>query len=83
MSRVWVIATNTFREAVRDRILNSILFFAVILLAVSLGLREVSIGDTDKVVRGVALGGVSFLASLIALFLGVSLVYKEIERRTI
>ncbi len=83
MSRIWVIATNTFREAVRDRILNSILFFAVLLLGISLGLREVSIGDTDKVVRGVALGGVSFLATLVALFLGVSLVYKEIERRTI
>jgi ABC-type transport system involved in multi-copper enzyme maturation permease subunit len=83
MSRIWVIATSTFREAVRDRILNSILFFAVLLLGVSLGLREVSIGDTDKIVRGVALGGVSLLASLIALFLGVSLVYKEIEKRTI
>lgn len=83
MSRVWVIATNTFREAVRDRVLNSILFFAVILLGVSLALREVSIGDTEKVVRGVALGGVSFLGAIIAMFLGVGLVYKEIERKTI
>lgn len=83
MSRIWVIATNTFREAVRDRILNSILFFAVLMLGLSLALRELSIGDTDKVVRGVALGGVSLLAAIVALFLGVSLVYKEIERRTI
>lgn len=83
MSRIWVIATNTFREAVRDRILNSILFFAVLLLGLSLALRELSIGDSDKVVRGVALGGVSMLAAVVALFLGVSLVYKEIERRTI
>jgi ABC-type transport system involved in multi-copper enzyme maturation permease subunit len=83
MSRIWVIATNTFREAVRDRILNSILFFAVLMLGLSLALRELSIGDSDKVVRGVALGGVSLLAAIVALFLGVSLVYKEIERRTI
>lgn len=83
MSRVWTIATNTFREAVRDKVLNSILFFAVILLFLSLAMREVSIGDTDKVVRGVALGGVSGLAGVIAIFLGVGLVYKEIERKTI
>lgn len=83
MSRIWVIATNTFREAVRDRVLNSILFFAVILLGISLALREISIGDTEKVVRGVALGGVSFLGAIIAMFLGVGLVYKEIERKTI
>lgn len=83
MSRVWVIATNTFREAVRDRVLHSILFFAVILLCLSLALREVAIGDTDKVVRGVALGGTSLLAAVIAIFLGVGLVYKEIEKKTI
>ncbi len=83
MSRIWVIATSTFREAVRDRVLNSILFFAVLLLGLSLALREISIGDTEKVVRGVALGGVSLLAAIIALFLGVGLVYKEIERKTI
>ncbi len=83
MSRVYVIATNTFREAVRDRVLHSILFFAVILLCLSLALREMSIGDTAKVVRGVALGGTSLLAAIIAIFLGVGLVYKEIEKKTI
>ena len=83
MTRIWVIATNTFREAVRDRVLNSILFFAVILLGLSLALREISIGDSEKVVRGAALGGVSLLAAIIALFLGVGLVYKEIEKKTI
>ena len=83
MRRIWTIATATFREAVRDKVLNSILFFAVILLFVSLAMKDVSIGDADKVVRGVALGGVSALAGVIAIFLGVGLVYKEIERKTI
>lgn len=83
MARIWVIAVSTFREAVRDRALHSILFFAVILLFVSLALREFSIGDTDKVVRGTALGGISLIAGVIAIFLGVSLVYKEIEKKTI
>lgn len=83
MTRLWAIASNTFREAVRDKVLNSILFFAVILMFLSLALREISIGDTQKVVRGVALGGVSMLAAVIAIFLGIGLVYKEIEKKTI
>lgn len=80
---IWAVATNTFREAVRDKVLHSILFFAVLLLLVSLGMREVSVGDTDKVVRGVALGGIALVGALIAIFLGVGLVWKEIERKTI
>lgn len=83
MNRIWAVATNTLREAVRDRILHSILFFAAILLFLSLAMRELTIGDADKVVRGVALGGISTVAAIIAIFLGVGLVYKEIERRTI
>lgn len=76
-------ATNTFREAVRDRILASILFFAGLLLLLSLAMREMTIGDSEKVVRGVALGGISLIGAIIAIFLGVGLVYKEIERKTI
>lgn len=74
---------NTFREAIRDKVLNSILFFAALMLFVSLAMQELTIGDQDKVVRGVALGGVSLVAALISVFLGVGLVYKEIERKTI
>ena len=57
MRAVLAVATNTFREAVRDKVLYSILFFAVLLLFVSLGMREITLGDQAKVVRGVALGG--------------------------
>lgn len=83
MTRLWAVATNTFREAVRDKVLHSILFFAAVLLMLSLALREVSIGDTEKVVRGVALAGISSIGAIIAIFLGVGLVWKEIERKTI
>jgi ABC-type transport system involved in multi-copper enzyme maturation permease subunit len=83
VSAVFAVATNTFREAVRDKVLHSILFFAALLLLVSLGMREITIGDQAKVVRGVALGGISLLGAIIAIFLGVGLVWKEIERKTI
>lgn len=83
MNRIWAIAVNTCREAIRDRVLYSILFFAALVVLLSLAAKEVTIGDQDKVVRGVAQGAVSLFAAIIAMFLGVSLVWKELERKTI
>lgn len=83
MRRLWALAFNTFREAVRDRILYSILFFAVGVIVLSLALQELTIGDQDKVVRSVAQGAIDIFGAIIAMFLGVSLVWKEIERKTV
>lgn len=83
MSRLWALASNTFREAVRDRVLYSILFFAVGVLLLSLTMDELTIGDHQKVVRSVAQGAIDTFGSIIAMFLGVSLVWKEIDRKTI
>jgi ABC-type transport system involved in multi-copper enzyme maturation permease subunit len=83
MSRVLALATNTFREAVRDRVLYSILLFAVGLIAISLVLQDITVGDQDKVVRSVAQGGIDLMVSIIAMVMGVSLVWKEVERKTI
>jgi ABC-type transport system involved in multi-copper enzyme maturation permease subunit len=83
LSKIWVLGTNTFREAVRDRVFHSILFFAVGVVVFSLILKDVSIGDQDKVVRSVAQGGIDLFASVIAIFLGISLVWKELEKKTI
>lgn len=83
MRRLWALASNTFREAVRDRVLYSILFFAVGIILLSLALEEITIGDQAKVVRSVAQGSIDIFGSIIAMFLGVSLVWKEIERKTV
>lgn len=83
MKRIWAIATNTHREAVRDRVLYSLLFFACIVLAASLVTKEITIGEQAKIVRGVAQGSISLFGSIMAMFLGVSLVWKELERKTI
>ena len=83
MNRLWALATNTFREAVRDRVLHSILVFAIGGVLLSLLLKEVTIGDQEKVVRSVAQGGIDLFASIIAMFLGVSLVWKELDKKTI
>jgi len=81
--RLSAIARNTFREAIRDRVLYSILFFAIGVLVLCLAVTEITIGDGEKVVRSMALGAIRLFASGIALFLGVGLVYKELERKTI
>jgi len=83
MSRLLAIASNTFREAIRDRVLYSILFFAAGVLILSVTVSELTIGDGEKVVRSIAQGAIRLFSSGIALFLGVGLVFKELERKTI
>ena len=83
MSRLLALSANTFREAIRDRILYSLLFFAGLVLLGSLAVEHITLGDQEKVVRSFAFGAIRFFGILIALFLGVSLVHKELERKTI
>ncbi|MEC8424994.1 MAG: ABC transporter permease [Myxococcota bacterium] len=83
MIRVYAVALNTFREAVRDRVFTSILFFAGAFILLSLALQEVTIGDQDKVVRSVGQGSIDVFGSIVAMFLGVSIVWKELDKRTI
>jgi ABC-type transport system involved in multi-copper enzyme maturation permease subunit len=80
---VWAIAVNTFREAVRDRILYSILAFAILLIGASVILAGLSIGQESKIVKDLGLAACSLFGAFIAVFLGIGLVFKEIERRTV
>lgn len=77
------IALNTFREAIRDRILYLLLAFALILIALSRVLALLTVGDEDKIIKDVGLSALSIFGVLTAVFVGVSLVFKEIERRTV
>ena len=83
MGRIWALAHNTFREAVRDRVLYSILFFGIGVIALSLVMQEITVGDREKVVRSVAQGAIAAFGSIISMFLGISLVFKEVERKTV
>ncbi len=81
--RIWIIASNGFREVIRDRILYVIGFFAVI-LALSLRLLpEISVGADGKIFLDVGLGLTSFLGAIVAIFVGTALINKEIEKRTV
>ncbi len=83
MTRAWAIARNTFREAIRNRILYSLLFFAVLFIGGSSLLSQLTVGEYEKVIVDMGLAAVSVFGVLIAIFVGIGLVNREIERKTI
>ena len=83
MSAVAAIALNTFREAIRDRILYLILAVALVLIALARFVSMLTVGSEIKIVKDLGLSAISIFGLLTTVFVGVSLVFKEIERRTI
>jgi ABC-type transport system involved in multi-copper enzyme maturation permease subunit len=77
------IALNTFQEAVRRRWMAALLAFAVVLLIISTFFQWMQAGEEQKFLRDFGLGFIIIITLLMAIFLGVSLVPPEIERRTI
>ncbi len=80
---VKVIAFNTFKEAIRDRVLYLLLFFAALSILVSRILALLTVGDRAKIIQDVGLASISLFGALMAILIGTGLVYKEIEKRTI
>ncbi len=83
MSAIWSIATNTMREARRNRIFYSIFFFALIVILNSFVFRHLTVGTQDRVLRDVGTTALDFFGVLLAIFLGIGMVSREVERRTI
>ncbi|HPS00061.1 MAG TPA: hypothetical protein PLA90_00815 [Candidatus Sumerlaeota bacterium] len=83
VGRAGNIAYNTFREAVRNRILYFILFFSLIMILASGIVKELAVAEHRRIVTDLGLGCISFFGFLIAVFVGISLVYNELERKTI
>lgn len=83
MSTILVIAQNTFRESVRDKVLYNLLIFAVLLVASSLLVGELSMNQEKLIIPRMGLSVMLFFGGLISIFIGTGLVYKEIDKRTI
>lgn len=81
--KIWTIALNTFREAIRDKILYNLLFFAIAIMFLSISISNLTLGERIKIVLDIGLASLSIFGLLIAIFVGIQLVYKEIQRRTI
>jgi Cu-processing system permease protein len=83
MKRVGVVALNTFREAVRDRVLYNLVFFALLMIAAAILVGQISIGIEQSVIVSLGLSAISLIGLLISVFIGVALVSKEMDKRTL
>jgi ABC-type transport system involved in multi-copper enzyme maturation permease subunit len=81
--KIKAIALNTFKEAMRDRILYLLLFVAFVSLVFSRLLALITVGDRVKIITDVGLASLSFFGALMAILMGTGLVYKEIDKKTI
>lgn len=81
--RIVAIARNAFREAVRDRVLYNLVLFVLLLTGAAIFIGELSGGQERKIIVDLGLSAMLLFGVFIAIFVGVGLVYKEIERRTI
>jgi len=82
-SRIGYVAFNTFREAVRDRVLYNLIVFALLISGAAVLVGEISIDIEKLVVVNLGLTAVSVFGVVIAIFIGIGLVSKEIEKRTL
>lgn len=83
MQSVLVVAGNTFKETIRDKILYNLVFFAILLIGTSVLLGTLTIGEQSRIINDLGLTAINLVAVIIAIFVGIGLVTKEIERRTI
>lgn len=83
MRNIRAVAANTFREAVRDRVLYNLVFFALLMMAAAILVGQISIGIERDVIISLGLSAISVVGIFIAMFLGVALVSKETDKRTL
>src|ERR1700675_788281 len=76
-----VVAVNTFREAIRDRVLYNLIFFALMMIATAIFVGQISIGIERLIIINLGLSAISIFGLIMAIFIGVGLVYKEMEKR--
>jgi ABC-type transport system involved in multi-copper enzyme maturation permease subunit len=77
------IAVNVFKESVRDRVPYNLVLFAILLIASSYLLGQLTAGQDVKIIKDLGLGATSLFGLFIAIFIGIGLVSKEVERRSI
>jgi ABC-type transport system involved in multi-copper enzyme maturation permease subunit len=77
------VAGAVFKESVRDRVPYSMVVFAVLLIAASYLISQLTAGQDMKIIKDLGLAAISWLGLLIAIFIGIGLVSKEVERRSV
>lgn len=83
MNRIAPIAVHTFKESVREKILYNLVVFALVMIGAGLLLGSISVGINEIALVNLGLSAISVFGLLIAVFIGISLVWKEMDRRTL
>jgi ABC-type transport system involved in multi-copper enzyme maturation permease subunit len=77
------VAVNVFKESVRDKVLYNLVVFAVILISMSYLIGQLTAGQDMKIIKDLGLASISIFGLLIAIFIGIGLVWKEVDKRSI
>ena len=83
MKRIKTLALGTFKEGVRSRQFLSVAVFAVLMLLSALVMSEMSFSERKKIVEDVGLSFMTIFGLIVTMYVGMELIFKEIDRRTI
>src|ERR671913_1457106 len=83
MRAIGLVALHVFRDSVRERVLYSIVAFAVLLMAASYLIGQLTAGQDLKIIKDLGLAAMSLFGLFIAIFIGIGLISKEVEKRSI
>jgi len=81
--RIWTIAVNTAREAIRNKLLYTFLFFALAMMLFGVVLATISYVERERMMQDFAFASIRLFSVAIAIFVGVGLIHKDIDRRTV
>ena len=83
MTTIAHIALNVYRESVRDRVLYNLVFFALLIIGASYLIGQLTAGQDVKIIKDLGLSAIALFGLFIAVFIGIGLVSKEVERKSI
>jgi len=83
MIRIISISLNTFRETLREKLLYNLLIFALLMIGSSILLSRLTLGDANRLILDLGLASINLFGVIIAIFVGIGLVSKEIDKKTI
>lgn len=83
MRPMLLVAVNVFRESVRDKVLYNLVLFAVLMIGASYLIGQITAGQDLKIIKDLGLAATSVFGLFIAIFIGIGLVSKEVEKRSI
>lgn len=83
LTRIQALAANTFREAIRNKLLYTLLGFGVVMIASGVVLSSLSYVEVDEILQDMGMGAIRLFGAGIAIFVGIGLIHNEVDRRTI